>query len=105
MAHECVVPSCYFPPFFDETNYAAWSEKFQIFLEAQELNVVDYLTFEWKAPSKVVDGEYVMKLKEDWTPVEVTSAMENKKARNTIVTAISPTQFAHNQYCSNAKQV
>lgn len=35
-------------------------KKFQIFLEAQDLTGVDYLTFEWNAHSRLVDGEYVI---------------------------------------------
>ncbi|KAB2625984.1 hypothetical protein D8674_017644 [Pyrus ussuriensis x Pyrus communis] len=56
--------SCNSPPFFDRPNYAAWSKKFQIFLEAQDLIAMDYLTFEWKASLRIVDEESIVKAKE-----------------------------------------
>ena len=104
MDHDRVGTSCNTPPFFDESNYAAWSEKFQIFLEAQGLIVIDYLTLEWKAPSRNINGESVIKSKVEWSPDEVSSTMANRKARNAIVTAIYPTQFAHIRCCTTAKQ-
>lgn len=73
MDRDRVASSCNLPPFFDGTNYAAWSEKLQIFLEAHDLIPVDYLTHEWKAPSRIVDGEYVVKPKAELTPDEVNN--------------------------------
>ena len=34
MDRDRVAGSCNSPPFFDGVNYAVWSEKFHIFLEA-----------------------------------------------------------------------
>ena len=46
----------------------------------------------------------MIKSKVEWSPNEVSSAMANRKARNAIVTAIYPTQFAHIRYFTTAEQ-
>ncbi|XP_068309703.1 uncharacterized protein [Pyrus communis] len=98
-----VTRSCNSPLLFDGTNYVAWSEKIQIFLEAQDLIFVDYLTSEWKALSRIVNGESVVKAKGEQTQGEISSDRANRKAWNAIVSAISPTQFAHIRYWTTAK--
>ena len=87
--------SCNIPQFFEGTNYAAWNKKFQIFLEAQDLIVVGYLTLDWKAQSRLVNEESMVKPKGEWTQGEIASSMANRKAKNAIVFAISSNQFAH----------
>ena len=104
MDRDHVSGSCNTPPFFDGTNYAAWNEKLQMFLEAQDLIVVDYLTLEWKAPSSLVNEESVIKPKGQWTQGKIVSAMANRKTKNSIVSSISSNQFAHVRYCTTAKQ-
>ncbi|KAB2606438.1 hypothetical protein D8674_006155 [Pyrus ussuriensis x Pyrus communis] len=53
MDHDRIGTSCNIPQFFDGSNYVVWSEKFQIFLDAQDLIVVNHLTLRWKALSKL----------------------------------------------------
>ncbi|XP_020415606.1 uncharacterized protein LOC109948093 [Prunus persica] len=104
MERDRVAGSCNSPPFFDGNNYAAWREKFEIFLNALDECASEYLTKEWVAPVKTVENVVVPKPRAEWTEVEVYSAHSNKKARNALVTALSSTQFSHIQHIPNAKQ-
>ncbi|CAL2227934.1 unnamed protein product [Prunus armeniaca] len=104
MERDRVAGSCNSPPYFDGNNYAAWREKFEIFLDALDEYASGYLTKEWVAPVKTVEGELVSKPRSEWTEAEVFAAYSNKKARNALVTALSSTQFAHIQHIPNAKQ-
>ncbi|CAL8174356.1 unnamed protein product [Prunus armeniaca] len=104
MERDRVAGSCNSPPYFDGNNYAAWREKFEIFLDALDEYTSGYLTKEWVAPVKTVEGEVVPKPRSEWTEAEVFAAYSNKKARNALVTALSSTQFAHIQHIPNAKQ-
>ncbi|CAL8152283.1 unnamed protein product [Prunus armeniaca] len=92
------------PSLFDGNNYAAWRKKFEIFLDALDEYASGYLTKEWVAPVKTVEGEVMPKPRSEWTEAEVFVAYSNKKARNSLVTALSSTQFAHIQHIPNAKQ-
>ncbi|CAL8112614.1 unnamed protein product [Prunus armeniaca] len=104
MERDRVAGSCNSPPYFDGNNYAAWREKFEIFLDALDEYASGYLTKEWVAPVKTVEGEVVPKPRSEWTEAEVFAAYSNKKARNALVIALSSTQFAHIQHILNAKQ-
>ncbi|XP_021816111.1 uncharacterized protein LOC110758542 [Prunus avium] len=131
MERDRVPGSCNSPPYFDGNNYAAWREKFEIFLDALDEYASVYLTKEWIAPVKTVEGEVVPKPRSEWTEAEVFAAYANKKARNSevvpnprsewteaevfeayankkarnaLVTALSSTQFAHIQHIPNAKK-
>ncbi|CAL2252833.1 unnamed protein product [Prunus armeniaca] len=104
MERDRVAGSCNSPPYFDGNNYAAWREKFKIFLDALDEYASGYLTKEWVAPVKTVEGEVVPNPRSEWTEAEVFAAYSNKKARNALVTALSSTQFAHIQHIPNAKQ-
>ncbi|CAL8084941.1 unnamed protein product [Prunus armeniaca] len=104
MERDRVAGSCNSPPYFDGNNYAAWREKFEIFLDALDEYASVYLTKEWVAPIKTVEGVVVPKPMSEWTEAEVFAAYSNKKARNALVTALSSTQFAHIPHIPNAKQ-
>ncbi|CAL9028709.1 unnamed protein product [Prunus brigantina] len=104
MERDRVAGSCNSPPYFDGNNFAAWREKFEIFLDALDEYASEYLTKEWVAPVKTVEGEVVPKPRSEWSYAEVFAAYSNKKARNALVTALSSTQFAHIQHIPNAKQ-
>ena len=104
MDRDRVVRSCNFPPLFNGTNYAARNKKFQIFLKAQDLIAVDYLIIQWKALSRLVIAQSMIKPKGEWTQGEIASAMTKRKAKNVMVSAISPNQFAYVRYCTTAKQ-
>ncbi|XP_016651030.1 PREDICTED: uncharacterized protein LOC107881542 [Prunus mume] len=104
MEKDRVARSCNSPPYFDGNNYAAWREKFEIFLDALDEYASEYLTKEWVASVKTVFGEVVPKPRSEWTEAEMFGAYSNKKARNALVTALSSTQFAHIQHIPNAKQ-
>ncbi|KAM1974982.1 hypothetical protein ACFX15_039816 [Malus domestica] len=80
------------------------TRSFKSFFGTQDLIAIDYLTLEWKAPSRLVNGESMIKLKGEWTQGEIASAMANRKAKNAIVSTMSSNQFAHVTYCTAAKQ-
>ena len=61
MESDRVAGSCNSPPFFDGNNYAAWREKFEIFLDALDECASEYLTKEWVAPVKTVESKVVPK--------------------------------------------
>lgn len=104
MERDRVAGSCNSPPFFDGSNYAAWREKFEIFLDAYDELAYEYLTVEWIPPTRTVDGIETPKPRSEWSFAEVTASSSNKKARNAIVTALSSSQFAHIQHCVTARQ-
>ncbi|CAL8988995.1 unnamed protein product [Prunus brigantina] len=104
MERDRVAGSCNSPPYFDGNNFAAWREKFEIFLDALDEYASEYLTKEWVAPVMTVEGEVMPKPRSEWTDAEVFAAHSNRKARNALVTALSSTQFAHIQHIPNAKQ-
>ncbi|CAL8112817.1 unnamed protein product [Prunus armeniaca] len=104
MERDRVAGSCNSPPYFDGNNYAAWREKFEIFLDALDEYASGYLTKDWVAPVKTIEGEVVPKPRSEWTEAEVFAAYSNKKAKNALVIALSSTQFAHIQHIPNAKQ-
>ncbi|XP_020412869.1 uncharacterized protein LOC109947335 [Prunus persica] len=63
MERDRVVGSCNSPPYFDGNNYAAWREKFEIFLDALDEYASEYLTKEWVAPVKTVESKAWDKLR------------------------------------------
>ncbi|KAI5316217.1 hypothetical protein L3X38_045393 [Prunus dulcis] len=70
MEWDLVAGTCNSPPYFDGNNYAAWREKFEIFLNALDEYAREYLTKEWVAPVKTVESNVVPKLRSEWTDAE-----------------------------------
>ncbi|CAL8152689.1 unnamed protein product [Prunus armeniaca] len=100
---DCVAGSCNSPPYFDSTNYAAWKEKFEIFLDALHERAYAYLSKEWRLPVRTVDGESVPKPRIECTEAKASTANCNKKAKNALVIALSSTQFSDIQHIPTAK--
>ncbi|XP_021822077.1 uncharacterized protein LOC110763575 [Prunus avium] len=70
MERDQVAGFCNSPPYFDGNNYAAWREKFEIFLDALDKYASEYLTKEWVAPVKTVESKVVRKPRLEWTEAE-----------------------------------
>lgn len=54
MKRDRVVGSCNAPSYFDVTNYASWSQKFEIFLDAHDELATQFLIRDLKTPIKAV---------------------------------------------------
>lgn len=103
MERDKVASFCNSPPYFDGTNYAAWREKFEIFLDALDEHAYDYLTKEFRLLVKKFDGEFVPKPRIQQSVDETFVAKCDKKAKNVLITALFSTQFSHIQHIPTAK--
>ncbi|KAI5320934.1 hypothetical protein L3X38_040642 [Prunus dulcis] len=78
MERDLVAGSCNSPPYFDGNNYAAWREKFEIFLNALDEYASEYLTKDWAAPVKTVESNVVPKPRSEWTDAEIVEMITNE---------------------------
>ena len=56
-------------------------------------------------PVKIVDGEKVLKPKDEWSPHDKEMVRYNNKAMHILFCALSRTQFNKVQQCSTAHEI
>ena len=90
------------PPFFDGLNYTYWKNRMQIFLCAQNIEEWKSIRLGYTPPTHAMS---IGKSIEDYDRNELDAYSINCKAMNSIICALSPSEYNKISACETAKSM
>ena len=78
-------------PFFDGSDYVYWKTRMTAFLKCEAEEVWDAAETGPYIPVKIVDGDQVLKPKDEWSPHDKEMVRYNNKAMHILFCALSRT--------------
>ncbi|GAV79158.1 DUF4219 domain-containing protein [Cephalotus follicularis] len=81
------------PPSFDGNNYSYWKTRMTIFIQSLDYQLWNIITNGHEIPTKIVDGQRVLKMNNEFNDHDYKLLQFNAKAKHFIFCALSPSEF------------
>ncbi|GAV63707.1 DUF4219 domain-containing protein/UBN2 domain-containing protein [Cephalotus follicularis] len=81
------------PPSFDGNNYSYWKTRMTIFIQSLDYQLWNIISNGPEIPTKLVDGQRVLKLNNKYNDHDYKLLQLNAKAKNVIFCALNPSEF------------
>ncbi|GAV73375.1 DUF4219 domain-containing protein [Cephalotus follicularis] len=92
------------PPSFDGNNYSYWKPRVAIFIQSLDYQLWNIITNGPKIPTKIVDGQRVLKINSEYNDHDYKLLQLNAKAKHVIFCALSSSEFNRVSSLDSAKK-
>ncbi|GAV75581.1 zf-CCHC domain-containing protein/DUF4219 domain-containing protein, partial [Cephalotus follicularis] len=93
------------PPSFDGNNYNYWKTRMTFFIQSLDYQLCNIITNGPEIPTKIVDGQRVLKMNNEYNDHEYKLLQLNAKAKHISVCALSPSEFNRVSSIDSAKEM
>ncbi|GAV86350.1 LOW QUALITY PROTEIN: zf-CCHC domain-containing protein/DUF4219 domain-containing protein, partial [Cephalotus follicularis] len=86
-------------------NYSYWKTRMTIFIQSLDYQLWNIITNGPEIPSKLVDGQRILKMNNEFNDHDYKLLLLNAKAKHVIFCALSPSEFNHVSSLDSAKEM